>query len=262
MITKQLLLQRLEQIGQSIAQDPQGLALLALGSVGLESQQQRLDEYSDLDFFVLVAAGHKQRFIADLTWLSSIEPISYQVRNTVDGYKLLFAGGIFCEFAVFEPAELAHIPFSEGRWVWIREGVDNNLRLPQRVAPVRQAADPDWLLGELLTNLYVGLGRFARGEKLSALRFVQSYAVDRVLDLVPHIEANASCLIDEWAGERRLEQQYPQLAAHLPAMQQGYDKTPESALAILAYIEAHFAVNAAIKAELLKLCSKTEPQWL
>jgi hypothetical protein len=40
-----------------------------------------------------------------------------------------------------------------------------------------------------LTNLYVGLGRFHRGEKLSALRFIQHHAVDRFLELTEQVEA-------------------------------------------------------------------------
>src|ERR1700730_6303690 len=39
-------------------------------------------------------------------------------------------------------------------------------------------------LNEALTNLYVGLHRELRGERLSAARFVQSYAVDRVIALL------------------------------------------------------------------------------
>ena len=44
-----LLLARLNQIGDSLKLSEGGLALLALGSVGKELA--RLDEYSDLDFF-------------------------------------------------------------------------------------------------------------------------------------------------------------------------------------------------------------------
>jgi hypothetical protein len=62
--------------------------LLALGSAGLE--RQRLDRYSDLDFFVIVAQGYKVHYIESLDWLA-------------DGHKALMTDGIFCEFAVFEP---------------------------------------------------------------------------------------------------------------------------------------------------------------
>jgi len=96
-----LLLKRLDEIGQSLEQSPHALALIGLGSVGLELY--RLDDYSDLDFFVIVEPGYKHAFINDLDWLSKLCPIAYCFLNSVDGYKLLFTDGIFCEFAVFEP---------------------------------------------------------------------------------------------------------------------------------------------------------------
>ena len=51
----ELLLQRLDEIGQFLKDSNQALALLALGSCGTE--RERLDQYSDLDFFVIVKDG-------------------------------------------------------------------------------------------------------------------------------------------------------------------------------------------------------------
>jgi hypothetical protein len=55
------LLHRLEAIGRALDQSGQALALIGLGSVGVELD--RLDEHSDLDFFVIAAPGHKRRFV-------------------------------------------------------------------------------------------------------------------------------------------------------------------------------------------------------
>ncbi len=110
-----ILLNRLDEIGQSLAQSGHALALLGLGSVG--DELHRLDEYSDLDFFAIVEPGYKRRYIENLDWLSTLCPIAYHFQNTHDGHKLLFADGIFCEFAVFEPQELQSIPFAAGRIV-------------------------------------------------------------------------------------------------------------------------------------------------
>lgn len=101
-------------------------------------------------------------------------------------------------------------------------------------------------MGEAITNLYVGLCRYHRGEKLSAARFIQQYAVDRVLDLASRIEAAQPGHADPFTLERRFEQRYPTTAAALPMLVQGYDRSPASALAILAWLEAHFPVNAAM----------------
>jgi len=53
------LLARLDAIGRALDASGHGMALLGLGSVGLELE--RLDAYSDLDFFAIVEAGHKGR---------------------------------------------------------------------------------------------------------------------------------------------------------------------------------------------------------
>lgn len=238
------LLARLDAIGASLARSGHALALLGLGSVGVE--QERLDAYSDLDFFAIVETGHKARYIDQLEWLSDICPVAYAFRNTADGYKLLFADGIFCEFAVFEPAELRTLPYPRGRIVWKRPEVDDAVAAPAVRTEPHPPHAVEWQLGEALTNLYVGLGRYRRGEKLSAARFIQGYAVDRVLELAAQVEPEMPVAKDPFSSERRFERRFPQTAAQLPAFVQGYDRTCESALAILAFLEAHFPVNPAI----------------
>ena len=76
----QRLLDRLDAIGASLAQSGHGLALIGLGSVGEE--RQRLDEYSDLDFFAIVQPGYKDAFIGDLGWLERVHPIDFAFQNT------------------------------------------------------------------------------------------------------------------------------------------------------------------------------------
>jgi len=253
MKTPQLLLQRLDAIGESLRASGNALALLGLGSVGTETT--RLDAYSDLDFFAIVREGYKAHYIDYLEWLSNINPIAYAVRNTVDGYKVLFEDGIFCEFAVFEPQEMAKIPFSAGRIVWKTADFDESVCKPSEVTPPSQHP-VEFHLGEALTNLYVGLGRYHRGEKLSAARFIQNYAVDQILQLAGRIETAQPALVDVYNAERRVEQRFPNLAVQLPMFIQGYDRSPESALAILEFLEAHFEVNDAIAAQIRALCER------
>jgi hypothetical protein len=95
-----LLLSRLDEIGAALARSNKALALIGLGSAGLETD--RLDRYSDLDFFAIVENGRKRDFLDGLSWLGDIRPIAYSFRNTPDGHKVLFEDGVFCEFAVFD----------------------------------------------------------------------------------------------------------------------------------------------------------------
>jgi len=238
--------ERLAAIAASVAASPHSLALLGLGSAGAESA--RMDQYSDLDFFVIVEEGSKMRFLNDLGWLEQAAPLAFTLQNTVDGYKLLFADGIFGEMAVFEPQELAAIPYTAARVIWQRPGSDLILplanNLPGADTAVRTTA---WLVDEALTNLYIGLARWQRGERLSAARFIQGHAVDRVLELAARLEPPQSGQADPFAPERRFEQRQPQTAVHLPAFMPGYEHSPQAARAILAFLEQHFALNEALR---------------
>jgi lincosamide nucleotidyltransferase B/F len=250
---EQLLLERLDAIGRSVAESGHGLALIGLGSVGLE--QERLDAHSDLDFFVIVEDGHKAAYLNDLVWLERIAPVAYRFQNTEDGFKLLFVDDVFCEFAVFELPELNGIPFAAGRIVWKRAHVDDAIATPSLNIPERSSHNLEWELGEALTNLYIGLKRFNRGEKLSGSRFVQQYALDRVLGLAERIEPEQPAFRDAFNIERRFEQRFPRTAQHLQDFVQGYERTPESALAILEFLEKHFAVNAGMAATIRRLAN-------
>lgn len=246
------LLGRLNEIGEALSKREGALALIGLGSVGLELE--RLDAFSDLDFFVIVKAGSKPRYLEDLGWLMEVAPVAYSFANTPDGYKLLYADGVFCEFAVFEEEELKEAVFSPGRVVWKAAGVSDEIGIPQRSSERRQPPSIEWLVGEALTNLYVGLSRDRRGEKLSAMRFIQGYAIDRLLELSERIEIANPGARDAFGIERRYEQRFPAMSKVLPEFLQGYEKNRESALAVLAYLDENFEINPAMKQAVLALC--------
>ena len=248
---KKRLLERLNAIATSLKHRNHTLALLGLGSVGAELE--RIDAYSDLDFFVIIEEGYEQHFRDDLSWLSDIEPISYAFKNTDHGSKVLFQDGIFCEMAVFSPTELQTAHYAQGRIVWANNSIKDELKTEQFNTPQRRSTD--YLIGEALSNLYVGLGRFYRGELLTAQRFIQHHAVDRILELTPHIEKQEEGFKDVFGNERRFEKLYPETAQSLQEFIQGYKKSLESAKAILDWLEQHFELNQSIVDEIRKLLS-------
>lgn len=249
----QVLLSRLESIGQGLAASGHGLALLGLGSVGQELA--RLDDYSDLDFFAIVEPGWKRHFIDHLDWMTAQGSIAWCFLNTGDGYKLMYEDGVFCEFAVFEPAELCAIPFAAGRIVWQRPDFDASICHPAPPQVAQPSTDVQWLVGEALTNIHVGLGRYLRGERLSALQFIQQYAFARLVDLALMREQAQPGFVDVFARERRLEQRYPAFAAELPALLAGYDGIVDSARAMLDHLRRHYAVPHVMDREILALCA-------
>lgn len=166
----------------------------------------------------------------------------------------MFADGIFCEMAVFEEHELTKIPFAEGRVVWKSKGVQDQIAIPIKKTPERSQKDEHWLIGESLTCLYVGMERFRRGEKLSAQRFIQHFAVDRVLELTEQSSLTELVFRDPFVIERRFEKNFPIFSQLLPSFIQGYDKSPESPLSILSFLDQNYSINQVIKKEIINLC--------
>ena len=234
------LLERMEQIGASVAKREGALLLLALGSIGLETE--RLDDYSDLDFFLIVEDGQKARFIDNLDWLE-VEPLAYQFQNTKDGHKVMYADGIYGEFAVFELLEMPSIAYTAGRIVWKREEALESFATPNTIT---QSPDAAHYYEEALTNLYVGLLRERRGERLAGHELIQVAAVNNVLKA--HGETS-----DPFNPTRRVETRYPDLIAFLDQGVRGYGRSVEAAAAILDYIKERYPVNTTLKREIERL---------
>ncbi|MBW7475908.1 hypothetical protein K0T92_14275 [Paenibacillus oenotherae] len=246
------LLERLDGIADAVSRRPEGLALLGVGSVG--SELNRLDEYSDLDFFVICKEGTKERFLEHFDWLEEQGPIAYRFKNTEDGCKLLYQDGIFCEYAVFEPQRLQEIAYTGGRVVWKSDDYTiSECSLPSE-GQGHKAPDTEWLIGEALTNLYVGLCRYHRGEQLCAHAFIERFAVDRVLDLIALIEKPQAITEDRFMIHRRFEFRYKQHAPILSQCIAGYNNLPQSAEAILNFLDREFSINAAMKQKIQQLC--------
>jgi hypothetical protein len=250
---RELLLHRLDQIAASWQKTGKARALIGFGSAGIETD--RMDEYSDLDFLAIVKKGYKKELSENLDWLTEVAPISYCFIDKYDAFRLFFQDGIYCEFGVCEETEVRDIPHSEGRIIWCEEDFDRSLRLPSRECEY-DITSPELHIGEILTNLYVGLCRYARGEKLTAARYIERQALDFLLECSRFMTPETTYYKDIFTVDRRYEIRYPSLAAYLPGMLQGYEKCPESALAILDCTEQYFPVDPYIKARIVMLADK------
>lgn len=238
------LLGRLDSISGHLASQSDVVAVLGVGSVGVEID--RLDEHSDLDFFVVVDDGATQRYVADIDWLESAHEVVYSFANERNGRKALFGDGIFVEYAVFTVADLEQLPFTGARVVWARDDAPSDLVARGR-APAGPSLDTvEFHLGEALTNLYVGLHRELRGERLSASRFIQSYAVDRAVSLLRLTQPDAHRRCDPFDPTRRVESAYTAAELPLAEMVTGYDANPDAAATMLAWLGERFDVESAI----------------
>jgi hypothetical protein len=239
-------LDRLDAIGAHLASRGDVIALLGLGSVGVE--YDRLDEHSDLDFFVVVDEGAKQRYIDSVDWLEAVHGVGFSFVNDPNGRKALFADGIFVEYAVFTLGELDHIPFDGARLVWARDDAPDDLPERGRRAGLPSLDTVEFHLNEALTNLFVGLHRELRGERLTATRFIQTFAVDHVLALLRLTGAPSAQGRDPFDASRRVEQVYPPAVLPLGEMMPGYGANVAAAAATLAWLRQRFDVDPVIAA--------------
>lgn len=249
---KRALLQRMDDIGRSLAARGDVLAVFGLGSVGAEID--RIDAYSDLDFFVVTVPGSQHNYIGRLDWLEDVCPLAYHFKNSDVGHKVLFEDGIYGEFAVFDEPALAHAQYTGGRMIWQHPSfAGDDIVNGRAVIPSNRGQSVDYVVGEALTNLYVGLGRYARGERLSAMRFIESYPIDGLLSVMHLLEPEVPYYPDRFGNERRAEARFPQFAARLDGMLQGYERIPESALCLLAYLEEIAVISPRMSAEIRSL---------
>jgi hypothetical protein len=245
------LLRRLDDLGDVLARRGDALALIGLGSVGVDLE--RLDDHSDLDFFVIVEDGAKQRYLDSIDWLEELAPVDFSFPNSVDGRKVLFADGLFGEYAVFTLGELRSMSYPEGRLVWRRDDASDGLELARRLPKPPQHEDAVFQVNEALTNLYVGLHRDARGERLDGARLIQYWAVNRLLWFLELTEPGSGPRQDAFVIERGVEKRFGREVLPLADMIPGYERNREAALAILEWLEARADVDPALAAAIRRL---------
>jgi predicted nucleotidyltransferase len=211
--------------------DPRVLGLVALGSTARGDHLP--DRWSDHDFFVVVTPGTQESFRSNLGWLPRSGEIALSFRETAHGVKVVFRDGHLIEFAVFDPDELAVARVNRYRILFDRERTGERLARVARETAARAAPPSDeWLVGQFLTNLLVGVGRHHRGERLSGRQLVTSSALAHLVALLTkHVRSPDTAKLDSLDPLRRFEMVYPALGRRLDAAL--VLPTPGAALALL-----------------------------
>ncbi len=216
---------------------PHVLGLVAAGSMANRDYQP--DQWSDHDFFVIVTPGTQPQFKANLSWLPFANDIVLSFVETAHGMKVLYRFGHLLEFAVFAPDEVQQARVNRYA-VLIDKGDIATLfaRLAVKTAASLQSNLPSdhSLVGQFLANLFVGVGRHARGEQISGRIFVGTHALSHLLKLLIRLyPANEKGVLDNLDPYRRFERVYPDMGRQLnEALNQS---TPEAALRILSLSE-------------------------
>ena len=225
----------LDRLGAELDRRGDAVALLGLGSVGRD--RHRLDEHSDADFFVIVDdVETRDRYIDDLGWLEAADPVVWSFVNSRHGRKALLADGLFAEYAVFAVTDLATAGYPPARVHWSRADAPYGLDIPK--TPLPQPSSLDHAVGEIVTNLYVGLHRDLRGERLSATRFIQGYAVDRWVTVLGLLGLGRGPQQDVFVVDRGAEARFGPDVLPLADLLPGYERNAEAAATLLRLLEA------------------------
>lgn len=237
-------LTRLDGLAEAVATDPEVLAVLGLGSAGAE--HDRFDDHSDIDFWLVVSdRAAKERYLGRIDWLAGFGGrVAYSFVNDPNGRKALLEDGLFLEYAIFTPEELRRLPFAGARVLWQRPGAAFDL--DGHPGPGRPTAidTVDFHVNEALTNLFVGLHRELRGERLTAFRFIQVFAIDRVLALLGLDPTRHWNQRDPFEATRRVESSFSDVP--LSAMVPGYDQNGAAARSTLDWLTATYETDPAI----------------
>jgi hypothetical protein len=222
-----------ERLTRRLAVHPDVLGLVTLGSSsGLPPGP---DAFSDHDFFVVVRAGAQERLRGDLSWLPEAAELALSFRETAHGLKALYRSGHLVEFAVFDLEELALARVN--RYAVPLDRADVAARLAAvragTVAGAPPPSDERWHAGQLLANLVVGAGRFARGERLSGHLLARVGALHHLVPLLrARLAPEAVAGLDDLDLFRRLERALPAAAAAIDAALT--QPVPAAARALLA----------------------------
>jgi len=158
------------------------VGLVALGSTADASRAP--DAWSDHDVWVVTQDGAAAARRDDPTWLPDTERIVGFFRETRHGRSVIYDDGHLLELAVFDDRELEVTLVNDFRVLYDAGGIEDRLRAIASRTLVELAPSPDDAAGRLVTQILIGMGRYGRGEFLSANQLIRELAVASLLRVV------------------------------------------------------------------------------
>ncbi|MGJ9385757.1 hypothetical protein [Salipaludibacillus sp. CF4.18] len=226
---------RLYEICYSLKKFSTVKAIIAFGSL---VDVQRFDAYSDLDFIVLTNAKGKKELLSSVSWLIDIYPIEFEYFTSKDSMKVIYSDGVICDFGILTEEEFSDFEHGEGKLIWNNdcfiEKIDSNINLREE-----DEIQKGKILGDIISNLYIGMLRFSRGELLSAYKLIQNDNITLLIQLF--LEEDESIpKFKEYEYVRRLEFENESLSIELSTIMLGYNNTPEAASNTISLLEKEY----------------------
>jgi hypothetical protein len=113
-------------------------------------------------------------------------------------------------------------------------------------------------VGEAITNLYVGLHRDLRGERLTATRFIQGYAVDRWVTILGLLGHGSGPQQDLFVIDRGAERRFAPELLPLPDLVAGYERNAHAARTLLDLMEQHVSLDPSMVAAVREVLARAE----
>jgi hypothetical protein len=200
----------------ALAADPDVLGVVLLGSSS--GFPPLPDAFSDHDVFIVTRPGAQERFRTTFEWLPDAASIALAFRETPHGVKVLYAGGHLVELAAFDLDELGLARVNRYRIAFDRADIAARMEAVHAITAAHAAiaADLAWHMGQFLTQLVVGFGRDARGERLSGHQLIRVEALRHLLILLrAKLPEDAAARLDNLDPHRRFDLVVPELGREL-----------------------------------------------
>jgi hypothetical protein len=200
-----------DQLAENLKKDDNVLGFVAVGSMA--GQDYQPDNWSDHDFFVVTRPGLQSHYRQTYDWLPDSEKITWAFRETEHGVKVIYRDGHLLEFAVFDEEELKMARTNRYRVLFDRAQISTQMaENVQKTSDTLATKTDIYHAGQFLSNVLVGMGRYWRGEKLSAHKFIKINAVHYLATLLnQYTQSPQRALVDNLDPTRRFEFVHPYL---------------------------------------------------
>lgn len=170
-----------ESLIDSCKKNPKIIGLVLVGST---AETERVDEWSDHDFFVITESNEQEPLRTDLSWLPNSEEIAFWFRETEHGLKVVYKSGDILEFAIFDCDELGRCTVNHHRLAYGDEAVQRALSIAKDRLPKVVTGDDLSDFRHFLSVLVIQVGRARRGELLTAGQGIRGTAATALLKVL------------------------------------------------------------------------------
>lgn len=184
--------------------------IIGLVLVGSTAETERVDQWSDHDFFVITETDEQEPLRMDLGWLPNSESIAFWFRETKHGLKVVYNSGDVLEFAIFDCDELRGCTVNHHRLAFGNTEVVDALTIAASRLPEIVIGDDLADFRHFLSVLVIQVGRARRGEAITAGQGIRSTAAMALLKVLTR-RLPRDLRLDRLDVSRRFEFAYPQI---------------------------------------------------